>query len=153
MPSIREIRHVAWSPAQMFDLVADVGSYAEFLPWVIATRVRSDREEEMLADMIVGFGSLREKFTSRVAKQRPDFISVAYVDGPLKRLENNWQFRSAGDGGCEIQFHVDFAFRNSVFEIMAGQYLDRAFRKMVGAFEDRAEKLYGSNNSSAQIVA
>ncbi|NVE94009.1 type II toxin-antitoxin system RatA family toxin [Altererythrobacter lutimaris] len=153
MPGIRETRKLPYSAEQMFDLVADVGRYAEFLPWVVATRVRSDTETEMVADMVVGFKSLREKFTSRVTKDRAREIDVHYVDGPLRDLDNTWIFRPTDDGGCEIDFTVDFTFKNKMFEALAGQYFDRAFRKMVAAFEARAAELYGSNSSSAQIVA
>ena len=153
MVGIRETRRLPYSAAQMFDLVADVKRYGEFLPWVIATRVRSDSETEMLADMVVGFKSLREQFTSRVAKDRPREIAVHYIDGPLSDLDNVWTFREIDETTCEIDFSVTFQFRNKMFQKLAGQYFDRAFRKMVQAFEDRARELYGSNNSSAQIVA
>ena len=153
MPGIREQRRLPYSAEQMFDLVADVGRYAEFLPWVVATRVRSDSEHEMIADMVVGFKSLREKFTSKVVKDRPRMIDVHYVDGPLRDLDNTWQFTPLEDGGCEVDFCVEFSFKNKVFEAMAGAYFDRAFRRMVEAFENRAAELYGSSNSSAQTVA
>ncbi|HTM94962.1 MAG TPA: type II toxin-antitoxin system RatA family toxin [Croceibacterium sp.] len=153
MPGIREVRRLPYTAEQMFDLVADVGRYAEFLPWVVATRIKSDGESEMVADMLVGFKALREKFTSKVLKQRPREIEVIYLDGPLKDLDNTWRFKDLPDGGCEVDFSVEFAFRNRVFEALAGQYFDRAFRKMVSAFETRAEQLYGNSNSSAQSVA
>ncbi len=153
MPSIRETRQLPYSAEQMFDLVADVDKYPEFLPWVVATRVRHDNDTEMTADMLVGFKALREKFTSKVEKDRPHSIRVHYIDGPLRDLDNNWTFRAIGEDSCEIDFSVDFAFKNMMFEALAGQYIDRAFRKMVAAFETRAEDLYGSNNSSAQSVA
>ena len=153
MPSIRETHRLPYSAEQMFDLVADVGRYPEFLPWVVATRVRDDSETEMTADMLVGFKALREKFTSRVLKDRPHSIKVHYIDGPMRDLDNNWTFRDCGPACCEIDFSVDFSFKNMMFEALAGQYIDRAFRKMVQAFEDRADALYGSSNSSAQIVA
>lgn len=153
MPGIREQRTVPYSAEQMFDLVADVGRYREFLPWVIATRIRSDSEHEMIADMVVGFKSFRESFTSRVLKDRPEEIEVIYIDGPLRDLDNIWRFEPLPDGGCRIDFCVDFAFKSRVFEALAGQYFDRAFRKMVAAFETRADELYGSSNSSAQSVA
>ncbi|MEP5938962.1 MAG: type II toxin-antitoxin system RatA family toxin [Erythrobacter sp.] len=153
MPGICESRRLPYSAEQMFDLVADVGRYQEFLPWVIATRIRSDSETEMIADMVVGFKSLREKFTSKVSKVRPLTIDVHYVDGPLRDLDNNWKFIALPDGGCELSFCVEFTFKNSVFEAIAGQYFDRAFRKMVEAFEARAALLYGSSSSSAQTVA
>lgn len=143
MPGSRETRRLPYSCEQMFDLVADVARYDEFLPWVVATRVRSDSETEMVADMLVGFKAIREKFTSRVGKSRPERIEVHYLDGPLRDLDNSWTFRPTEDGGCEIDFAVDFTFRNAVFEAIAGQYFDRAFRKMVEAFERRADDLYG----------
>jgi coenzyme Q-binding protein COQ10 len=143
MPSIHEVRVMPWSASQMFDLVADVAHYPEFLPWIAATRVKSDSEHEMVADMLVAFKALREKFTSRVEKTRPEQIKVHYVDGPLRDLDNCWRFRPLGPDSCEVDFRVDFTFRNALFEKLAGQYLDRAFRKMVGAFEERAAALYG----------
>lgn len=143
MPGIHEVHALPYSPEQMFDLVADVARYPEFLPWVVATRIRSDSETEMVADMLVGFKAIREKFTSKVVKSRPHSIDVHYVDGPLRDLDNNWKFRPMDDGGCEVEFCVDFTFRNAVFEAMAGQYFDRAFRRMVDAFEKRADELYG----------
>ncbi|MEP1422589.1 MAG: type II toxin-antitoxin system RatA family toxin [Erythrobacter sp.] len=153
MVGIRETRKLPYSAEQMFDLVADVARYREFLPWVIATRIRSDNETEMLADMVVGFKSIRETFTSRVLKRRPLEIAVHYVDGPLSDLDNVWTFRAIDETNCEIDFAVDFEFKNRVFQALAGQYFDRAFRKMVAAFETRAGELYGSNNSSAHNVA
>ena len=153
MPGIRETRVLPYTCEQMFELVADVGRYGEFLPWVVATRVRSDSETEMVADMVVGFKSLREQFTSRVAKSRPDYIQAHYIDGPLRDLDNVWRFSPHPEGGCEINFCVEFTFKSRVFERLAGQYFDRAFRKMVAAFEARADALYGSSNSSAQSVA
>ena len=153
MPGIRESRTVPYSAEQMFDLVADVARYKEFLPWVIATRVRSNSETEMVADMVVGFKSLRESFTSKVSKRRPEMIDVIYVDGPLRDLDNEWHFTDLPEGGCRVDFSVEFAFKNRVFEALAGQYFDRAFRKMVAAFEARAEALYGNSSSSAQSVA
>jgi len=153
VPVINQQRHMVWSAEQMFDLVADVKRYPEFLPWVVATRIKSDSETEMVADMMVGFSALREKFTSRVLKDRPHRIAVEYLDGPLKRLSNTWEFKAAEDGGCVIDFNVDFTFRSAILEALAGQYLDRAFRKMVAAFETRAEKVYGSSSSSATSAA
>lgn len=143
MPGIHETRRLPYSAEQMFDLVADVARYGEFLPWVVATRVKSDDGHEMLADMLVGFKMLREKFTSRVVKDRPNTITVQYVDGPMRDLDNRWEFRALGPHACEIEFNVQFTFRNALFENLAGQYFDKAFRKMVQAFEERAAVLYG----------
>ena len=143
MPKHTETRHLPYSPEQMFDLVADVARYGEFLPWVAAVRVRSDGDSEMVADLVVGFKALREKFTSRVEKQRPGRIHVDYVEGPLRYLTNNWTFRPDGAGGSLVDFSVDFAFRSRIFEAIAGQMFDRALRRMIGAFEERAARLYG----------
>ena len=145
MPRHQEVRHMPYSADQMFDLVADVKSYEQFLPWVVAIRVRSDSETEMMADMIVGFSGLREKFTSRVMKQRPGAITIDYIDGPLRHLHNEWRFTNTDGGGCKVDFMVDFAFRNSLFDKLAGQMFDMALRQMIGAFEQRAAKLYGKS--------
>ncbi|WP_294235522.1 type II toxin-antitoxin system RatA family toxin [uncultured Sphingomonas sp.] len=152
MPKHSETRHLPYTPEQMFDLVADVARYPEFLPWVSAMRVRSDTPTETVADMIVGFKGLRETFTSRVTKERPESIDVEYLDGPLKYLRNNWRFRP-DEQGCAVDFTVDFAFKNRVFEMLAGQVFSTALRRMIGAFEDRAAKLYGSSSSSANSAA
>lgn len=149
MPKHSETRHLPYTPEQMFDLVADVARYPEFLPWVSAMRVRSSSDAQVVADMIVGFKGLRETFTSRVTKARPESVHVEYVDGPLKHLSNDWKFRPDGQGGCYVDFCVDFAFKNRVFEMLAGQVFDRALRKMIGAFEERAAKLYAASGSSA----
>ena len=148
MPGIRETKRLPYSCEQMFDLVADVGRYHEFLPWVVAVRVKSDSDSEMIADLLVGFKAIREKFTSRVQKHRPDHINVHYIDGPLRDLDNSWDFLPVEGGGCEVDFCVDFTFRNPVFEALAGQYFDRAFRRMVEAFEQRAAQLYGAPSSA-----
>ncbi len=156
MPKHSETRRLPYTPEQMFDLVADVRRYPEFLPWVSAMRVRKDGEAETLADMIVGFKGLRETFTSKVTKQRPGTIRVEYIEGPLKYLNNDWRFRPDGDTGCFVDFSVDFAFKNRVFEMLAGQVFGVALRRMIGAFEERAAKLYGasgSNSSSAHSAA
>jgi coenzyme Q-binding protein COQ10 len=147
MPRHAETRHLPYSCEQMFDLVADVARYAEFLPWVTATRVRSYGDTEMVADMIVGFKGLRETFTSKVEKERPSRIHVDYLDGPLKYLRNDWTFRPEGQG-CAVDFSVDFGFKNRVFEMLAGQVFGAALRKMIGAFEERATALYGASGAT-----
>jgi coenzyme Q-binding protein COQ10 len=153
MPRHSETKHLPYAPEQLFELVADVANYDKFLPWVSAVRVRSNSETEMVADLIVGFGAFKERFTSRVAKHRPDAITVDYVEGPLKYLKNEWRFEPAADGGTDLFFSVDFAFKSRLFETLAGQMFDRALRKMTGAFEQRAAVLYGNSRSSAQSAA
>ena len=156
MPRHAETRRLPYTCEQMFDLVADVPRYAEFLPWVSQIRVRSNSDTEMVADMIVGFKGLRETFTSKVDKARPDHIHVDYLDGPLKYLRNDWTFRPDGTG-CMVDFSVDFAFKNRVFEMLAGQVFGAALRRMIGAFEERAAVLYaspgGNSSSSAHSAA
>ncbi|SNS06546.1 coenzyme Q-binding protein COQ10 [Sphingomonas laterariae] len=151
MPKHSETRHLPYTPEQLFNLVADVPSYREFLPWVAAVRVRSDSDTEMVADLVVGFKGLRENFTSLVHKRRPDSIRVEYVDGPLKYLHNDWGFRPDGQGGTLLDFSVDFAFRSAIFEMLAGQVFDRALRKMINAFEERAAELYGTGTDAPGI--
>ena len=138
MPGIHQKRVLPYTCEQMFELVADVRSYPEFLPWVIATRIQSDSETEMVAD--------------RVEKKRPESIHVHYIDGPRSDLHNAWEFAEV-DGGCEIDFCVDFTFKSRIFERLAGAYFDRAFRMMMTAFEKRADELYGNSSSSAHSVA
>jgi coenzyme Q-binding protein COQ10 len=157
MPRHTEQRVLPYSPEQLFDLVADVGRYQEFLPWVAATRVRENDATGMVADLVVGFGAFKETFTSKVRKARPREIAIDYVEGPLKYLHNSWKFRPA-PAGTEVDFCVDFAFRNRLFEALAGQMFDRALRRMIGAFEERADALYGagesgSSSESAQSAA
>ena len=144
----------------MFDLVADVGAYDQFLPWVQAMRIRSHDDNVVVADMVVGFKMVRERFTSRVTLDRPARIHVDYLSGPLKYLKNDWVFSTASDGGCEIDFSVDFEFRSKIFERLAGLFFHEAFKRMVGAFETRAAAVYGSptpasgiSSSSATSVA
>ena len=153
MPRHSETRHLPYSPEQLFDLVADVGRYDEFLPWVVAVRIRSSSETETVADLVVGFSAFKERFTSRVVKHRPDRICVDYVEGPLKYLHNEWEFEPAADGSTNLHFSVDFAFKSRLFETLAGQMFDRALRRMTSAFERRAAVLYGINSSSAQSAA
>jgi coenzyme Q-binding protein COQ10 len=151
MPRHSETRHLAWSQAQMFDLVADIGRYDEFLPWVQGMRIRSHDDNVVVADMVVGFKMVRERFTSRVTLDRPTKIHVDYISGPLKYLKNDWLFRTAPDGGCEIDFSVDFEFRSKMFERLAGMFFHEAFKRMVGAFETRAAAVYGAPTSASGI--
>jgi coenzyme Q-binding protein COQ10 len=153
MPRHSETRHLPYTPEQLFELVADVGRYDEFLPWVVAVRIRSSSETATVADLVVGFSAFKERFTSRVVKHRPDRICVDYVEGPLKYLHNEWEFEPAADGGTKLHFSVDFAFKSRLFETLAGQMFDRALRRMTSAFERRAAVLYGINSSSAQSAA
>lgn len=149
MPQHSESRTLPFSADKMFDLVADVESYPKFLPWTAAARVRSlrDREDgaqEMDADLIVSFKVFRERFGSRVVlwdQQRK--IETEYIDGPFKYMRSNWRF-TPRETGCTVQFDVDFAFRNRLLQSAAEVFFYQAMRRIVRAFETRAEALYGS---------
>ncbi|QMW24282.1 type II toxin-antitoxin system RatA family toxin [Sandaracinobacteroides saxicola] len=153
MPRHSETRTLPWTPEQLFDLVADVKRYPEFLPWVAATRIRSNDGAVMLADMSVGFRQLRETFTSRVALEPKSAIRVEYINGPLKFLRNDWRFEAGDDGGCRLSFDVAFEFKSKLFERLAGAFFHEALKRMVASFEARAVALYGSSSSSATSVA
>lgn len=141
MPSHNETRTLPYTPEQMFNLVADVERYPAFLPWCIASRVREKQDDLLVADLIIGFKMIRERFTSRVTLNRPSAIDVDYVQGPLKHLENAWRFEPA-EGGCTIHFSVDFEFRSKVLQRLIGGLFHHAYMRMVGAFETRAHALY-----------
>ncbi|HCP01237.1 MAG: ubiquinone-binding protein [Alphaproteobacteria bacterium] len=151
MPSHKEIRPLPYTPDQLFALVADIESYPEFLPWCLAARNRKREqnaaEEIVWSELVVGFKLIRERFSSKVtlAPQRNGRnarIDVEYVDGPLKYLRNHWIFVPHDDGSCEIDFYVEFEFRNRIFEKMIGALFHEAISRMVGAFEKRAGDLY-----------
>jgi coenzyme Q-binding protein COQ10 len=147
MPRHHETRVLPYTPEQVFDLVADIARYPEFLPWVQAMRVRSATPVLVTADMIVGFKMVRERFTSRVTLDRPNRIHVDYIDGPLKYLRNDWNFR-ADPRGCAVDFSVDFEFKSRMFERLAGLFFGEALKRMVGAFETRAAAIYAEPYSS-----
>ena len=143
MPVHAERRVLPYTPAQMFDLVAAIDRYPEFLPWCIGARIKSRQGDVVLADLIIGFKMIRERFTSRVVLDRPGRIDVSYIDGPLKHLANRWLFEAAGEGGCSIDFHVDFEFRSRLLQAAIGALFHEAVRRMVVAFESRARTVYG----------
>lgn len=152
MPRHSETRSLPYTAAQMFDLVAAVEDYADFLPWVQATRVTARDGNVVTADMVVGFKMVRERFTSRVTLDRPGRIHVDYVSGPLRYLKNDWVFRDVA-GGCEIDFTVDFEFRSRMFERLAGVFFGEAFRRMVASFEARAAAVHGRTERSRVAMA
>ena len=143
---------MAFTPEQMFDLVADVSRYPEFLRWVSAVRVSDDAADGLKADLVIGFGGFKERFTSRLRKERPARLIVDYVDGPLKFLVNEWTFAADGAGGCTLGFQVEFAFRSRLLEAVANRVFDRALRHMIAAFEARAETLYGAGGRSGSGI-
>jgi coenzyme Q-binding protein COQ10 len=143
MPTHAEQRRLPYTPKQMFDLVADVEKYPEFLPWCVGLRVNSREGDVILADMVIGYKMFQEKFTSEVRLQDPDQIDVAYRDGSLKHMRNHWKFLPDKDGGCIIDFYVDFEFRSMILQKMIGGVFHEAVKIMVHAFEKRAAEVYG----------
>lgn len=147
MTTHSETRTLPYSTEQMFDLVADVPSYPEFLPWVSAARERSRVESDELtvveADLVISFKVFRERFGSRVTlwpeRQR---IDTEYLDGPFRHLKSFWEFRDA-EGGCDVTFFVDFEFRNAILQAVIGVVFNDAMQRIVRAFERRAAELYG----------
>lgn len=155
MPHAEDTRTVPYTPAQMFDLVADVRRYPEFLPWCRALRVRSDDVDAtgsglLVADMVARFKGFEERFTSRVMLNRPGLaIDVAYVDGPFRHLTNTWRFTDAGQGRTRVAFTIDFEFRSRLLQMLANSMLERALMRLSQAFIDRADALYSVRDGSA----
>jgi coenzyme Q-binding protein COQ10 len=147
MPKFETHRPVPHSPDQMFDLVADVERYPEFLPLCNGLVVRSRKERDgktlLVADMTVGYKAIRETFTTQVLLNKPEHaIDVQYIDGPFKYLDNRWRFQPAADGGCTIDFYIDYEFKSRILGALMGSMFDRAFRMFTDAFENRAGKIY-----------
>lgn len=149
MPSHSERRPLPHKPEQLFDLVADVGRYPEFLPWCVGARILSRSETNLRADLAIGFKGIREHFTSQVVLDRPNLrIDVTYENGPFKYLVNHWRFEPLGEERCMLDFHVDFEFRSRILDVLIGKLFDEAVRRMVRAFKDRADALYGANGAA-----
>ena len=148
MPTHAEKREMPYTARQLYDLVADIRSYPEFLPWCSACRIRSRRETEagevIDADLVISFKVFREQFGSRVTLRPDDLrIDVQYLDGPFRYLDNHWQFEDLGNGRCLVDFHVDFEFKSRTLQAIIGVVFNEAMRRIVGAFERRAADLYG----------
>lgn len=143
MPTHAERQVVAYSPEQLFDLVADVGSYPRFLPWCVGARVRSRTDTQLVSDLTIGFGPFRETFTSRVTLERPTRVTVKYENGPFRYLNNQWDFAPRGTG-TEVAFFVDFEFRSRILKAAIGVVFNEAVRRMVNAFLKRARDVYGA---------
>jgi coenzyme Q-binding protein COQ10 len=144
-----EQKYMPYSAEQLYALVADIEKYPEFLPWCIGARIREKRETEIVADLVIGFKMIRERFTSRVTLTPPaegvvPRIDVAYIDGPMRHMSNRWRFLAQPDGGTIIDFYVEFEFRSKLLEKLIGALFHEAVKRMVNAFETRAGKLYGS---------
>jgi len=150
MPTHAEKRAVPYTPKQMFDLVADVERYPQFLPWCIACRiVRRPSPNVFVADMIIGFKMFRERFSSEVALNNADRIDVVYDRGPFRYLTNHWRFETDQRGLCVIDFYIDFEFRSRTLQALIGRLFNEAVQRMVNAFARRAAQLHGSQQARA----
>ncbi|WP_270935945.1 type II toxin-antitoxin system RatA family toxin [Falsiroseomonas oryzae] len=150
MPTHAEKKVLAYTPEQLFDMVADVRRYPEFLPWCVGARVISRTENELIADLTIGFKMFRETFRSQVTLERPHHVHVRYLNGPFRYLNNHWRFNAVapagGDGhgaATEVDFFVDFEFKSRLLQAVIGTVFNEAVRLMVRAFERRAMILYG----------
>jgi coenzyme Q-binding protein COQ10 len=149
MPTHAEQRHLPYSQRQLFELVAGVEKYPEFLPWCTAARITRREGNSFLADLIVRFKVFQERFTSKVTLHPHAQVDVEYITGPFRYLNNHWHFIEADDGGCIIDFYVDFEFKSKVLQKLIGLLFDQAVHRMVSAFEVRARDLYGEHGRPA----
>lgn len=153
MPQFKTTRRVRHAAAEMFDLVADVERYPEFVPLCRELKVRRriaepEGVEILLADMRVAYKLVRQAFTSRVTLDRPNLqILVEYLEGPFSHLENRWSFRPTGERDCEVEFFIAYEFRSRTLALLMGAMFDLAFRRFAAAFEQRADTIYAKNDS------
>ena len=145
MPTHAEKRALPYSREQLFDLVADVERYPEFLPWCVGARIRKRDGDVFFADLVIGFKMIRERYTSKVVLDRAAWrIDVTYTEGPFQYLNNHWAFLDNGDGTTTIDFFVDFEFKSKILQKLIGTLFNEAVKLMVGAFEKRAIQLHGA---------
>jgi coenzyme Q-binding protein COQ10 len=152
MPTHSEKRTIPYSARQMYELVADVAAYPEFLPWCAAARINkrctTETGEVIEADLVISFKLFRERFASRVTlNPETNSVDVEYLDGPFRYLNNHWHFTDV-DGGCDVDFFVDFEFKSKVLQAVIGVVFSEAMQRIVRAFDDRARALYGQEFSS-----
>jgi coenzyme Q-binding protein COQ10 len=148
MPRFSTTRRVQHPASEMFDLVADVESYPQFVPLCRDMKVRrralrTDGTEVLIADMTVAYKMIRETFSSRVTLDKSRLeILVEYLDGPFRALENRWTFHSTGERTCEVAFYIAYEFRSRALGLLMGTMFDAAFRRFAEAFERRADVVY-----------
>jgi coenzyme Q-binding protein COQ10 len=148
MPSFTTKRLVRHTAGDMFDLVADVERYPEFMPLCSALKIRSREKlsegvEVIVADMTVAYKLIRETFRSKVTLNRPSLqILVEYIDGPFKYMENRWTFAPADEGSSEVEFYINYELKSRVLALLMGAMFDSAFRRFAAAFERRADQIY-----------
>jgi len=150
MPQFSTKRHVQHSASEMFDLVADVENYPEFVPLCRSLRVRkrstdSEGRDVVIADMTIAYKLIHETFTSRVTLDRPSLeILVEYLEGPFRKMNNRWRFHLAGLDACDVEFFISYEFRSRTLGLLMGAMFDAAFRRFSAAFERRADQIYGA---------
>ena len=144
MPTHTEQRILPYTPQQMFDLVADIEQYPEFLPWCSDARIIRRKDDHILAELTIGYKMIRERFVSNVTLEpKEKKIHVSYVSGPLKVLKNEWTFSPEGKKKCRVDFYVHFEFSNPILSAMMNMFFNVAFVQMVSSFEKRAAAIYG----------
>ena len=148
MPQFTTEREVAHSADEMFALVADVERYPEFVPLcerlIVRTRQKDGERETLVADMTVGYKAIRETFTTRVVLDRPALVIEAqYLEGPFRHLDSRWTFVPEGSHACLVLFSIDYQFKSRILGAMMGAAFDGMFRRLAGAFEERADAVYG----------
>ncbi len=144
MPRFTDQRLLPYTPEQVFDLVADIEKYPEFLPWCVAARIVKQEGNIVTADLDIGFKLIQETFRSRVTLDRPNRIHVDYVAGPMRTMTNEWSFAAAPDGKCTVGIVNEFEFKSKAFQLLAGAIFTEIARHMVGAFEQRARRVLTS---------
>jgi coenzyme Q-binding protein COQ10 len=163
MPNFQTTQIVTFTDKQMFDLVADIQAYPEFLPLCEDLRIRErnttdDGSSQIIADMTCGYKAIRETFTSRVTLDQKQLrILVEYIDGPFSHLRNRWRFEQSppnySPGGSAVHFDIDYAFKSPMLGILVGTMFDHAFRRFLVAFESRAVQVYGQSSGSPSTEA
>lgn len=146
-----EKRTLPYTPEQLFDLVADVKRYPDFLPWCLSSRVKEKDDNVFKADLVIGYKMITERYGSLVKLNAPDHIHVEYTTGPMKYLTNHWRFIREEDGSCTVDFYVDFEFKNKILQNLIGVFFNEIVRRMVGAFEERARELYGPSGLNQEV--
>lgn len=149
MPTHAEKRALPYTPRQLFDLVADIDRYPEFLPWCVAARAKNREGDKLIAEIVIGYKMLRERFITEDVLtfpdgNRPGRIDISFREGPFHTLRSHWIFEPDGQGGCVIDFFIDFEFKTPILQRIIGAVFNEAAQYMVGAFEKRAIKVYGA---------
>lgn len=147
MPTHAEQRRLPYAPEQLYELVSGVERYPEFLPWCKAARITRRDGDVFWADLVVAFKVFRERFSSKVTLIPKEGVDVEYIDGPFRYLNNHWRFLPDDNGGCIVDFYVDFEFKSRILQNLIGLLFNEAVQRMVGAFETRADQLYGGDKA------